>query len=460
VEVGDAVPKRVVIGAQAKQQPESPMPNCTVEAIELGKVGRRFIEASFDGGDISSDAGVLLLRRTDERIGLTRAVAQAFADPRRASSVTHPLRDLLAQRLYGLCCGWEDVTDHNTLRHDLALQTAVGRADALASGPTLCRLEAATTPAHTAALHGVLLDQFIASHAKAPEELILDIDATHVPLHGAQEKAHFHRYYDNYCYLPLYVFCGQDLLACILRPSSRDPASILSALIKLIAQRLRQAWPEVRLIVRGDSGFCRPAALRRFDKWGVHYIIGLQKNAALLKRVALAELALADAWQATGIKQRMIGEFDYAAGTWDRERHVIARLEHDARGANPRFVVTSLHGDCTALYEQLYCARGEAENRIKEAQLDLFGRRASCHKFQANQLRLLLAALAYTLMIHLRRLALHGTELERACTATIRVKLLKIGAAIVRNTRRVRVLLASQHPLKQLFLSAARALAP
>lgn len=435
------------------------MPNCTVETIELGKVGRRTIEASFDGGDLSSDAGVLLLRRADERLGLTRAVAAVFADTRRAASVTHSVRDLLAQRLYALCCGWEDVTDHNVLRHDLALQTAVGRADALASGPTLCRLEAAATAVHTAALHRVLLDQFIASRTP-PKELILDIDATHMPLHGAQEKAHFHRYYDNYCYLPLYVFCGQDLLACVLRPASRDPASVLSALIKLITQRLRQAWPDTRIIVRADSGFCRPAALRRFERWGVHYMIGLQKNATLLKRVALAELALADAWQATGTKQRMIGEFDYAAASWDRERHVIARLEHDARGANPRFVVTSLQGDCTALYEQLYCARGEAENRIKEAQLDLFGRRASCHKFQGNQLRLLLAGLAYTLMIHLRRLALRGTELEHACTATIRVKLLKIGAALVRNTRRVRVLLASQHPLKQVFLGAARALAP
>lgn len=436
------------------------MPNCTVESIELGKVGRRVIEASFDGGDISSDAGVLLLRRADERVGLTRAIAQVFADERRATSVTHPIHALLAQRIYALCCGWEDVTDHNTLRHDLALQTAVGRDTALASGPTLCRLEAAATPAHTAALHGVLLDQFLASRNDTPQELILDIDATHVPLHGDQEKAHFHRYYDNYCYLPLYVFCGQDLLACVLRPSSRDPASILSALIKLIAQRLRAKWPEVRLIVRGDSGFCRPAALRRFEKWGVHYIIGLQKNAALLKRVELAELALADAYAATGIKQRLIGEFDYAAGSWERERHVIARLEHDAHGANPRFVVTSLQGDCEALYEQLYCARGEAENRIKEAQLDLFGRRASCHKFQGNQLRLLLAGLAYTLMIHLRRLALRGTELERACTATIRTKLLKIGAAFVRNTRRVRVLMASHHPLKHVFFAAAQALAP
>lgn len=436
------------------------MPNCTVESIELGRVGRRVVEAAFDGGDIVSDGGVFLLRQVDQRLGLSEAAARAFGDGRRRLSITHSVRDMLAQRIYGLCCGWEDVCDHNVLRRDLALQSAVGRAEVLASAPTLSRFENAATREQAAALHGVLLDQFIASHSTPPRELILDIDATHMPLHGAQEKSHFHRYYDNYCYLPLYVFCGQDLLACVLRPSSRDPASVLSALVKLIAQRLRQVWPHTRIIVRGDSGFCRPAALRRFDKWGVHYIIGLQKNSALLARVEMAELALADAYQATGTKQRMIGQFDYGAKSWDRERHVVARLEHDARGANPRFVVTSLEGDCAALYEQLYCARGEAENRIKEAQLDLFGRRASCHRYQANQMRLLLAGLAYTLMINLRRLALHGTELERACTATIRTKLLKIGAAVVRNTRRVRVLLASQHPLKHVFLSAARALAP
>lgn len=436
------------------------MPNCTNEPIELGKVGRRVVEASFDGGDIVSDGGVLLLRQVDQRIGLTRSIARVFDDRRRRASIAHGMRDLLAQRIYGLCCGWEDVCDHNVLRRDLALQTAVGRADELASAPTLSRLETSSTRAQAAALHGVLLDQFIAGKDQRPKELVLDIDATHMPLHGAQEKAHFHRYYDNYCYLPLYVFCGQDILACVLRPSSRDPASILSALIKLIARRLRQAWPRVRIIVRGDSGFCRPQALRRFEKWGLHYIVGLQKNAALLQRVALAELALADMYQKAGTKQRMVGEFDYAARSWDRERRVIARLEHDAHGANPRFIVTNLKGGPKALYERVYCARGEAENRIKEAQLDLFGRRASCHRFQGNQLRLLLAAFAYTLMINLRRLALVGTELARACTATIRVKLLKIGAAIVRNTRRVRVLLASQHPLKHVFIHAAQALAP
>jgi len=436
------------------------MPNCTNEPIEMGRVGRRVIEAAFDGGDIVSDGGVLLLRQVDRRLGLIDAAARVFSDTRRKASVTHSMRDLLAQRVYGLCCGWQDVCDHNVLRRDLALQTAVGSVDELASAPTFSRLEGASTGKHTAALHGVLLDQFVNSRTTAPRELVLDVDATHVPLYGTQEKTHFHYHYDNYCYLPLYVFCGQDMLACVLRPSDRDPAKILSAVIKLIVRRLRQAWPHTRIIVRADSGFCRAPALRRFEQWGLYYIIGLAQNEALRQRVAFAELALADDFHKTGTKQRMIDQFDYAARSWDRQRHVITRLEYEQRGANPRFVVTNLEGDPAALYEQLYCARGEAENRIKEAQLDLFGRRASCHKFQANQLRLLFAALAYTLMINLRRLALSGTELERACTATIRVKLLKIGAAIVRNTRRVRVLLASQHPLKHVFLSAARALAP
>ncbi len=438
------------------------MPKCTDERVTFSRVGRRVVEAAFDGGDIVSDGGVMLLREMDRRLGLTRAAAQVFNDSRRSASVKHGMREMLAQRIYALCCGWQDVTDHNTLRRDAVLQTAVGQVDELASGPTLSRLETSATAEHAAALHGVLLDQFIASRmkgGKAPDELILDVDATHIPLHGQQERAHFHAHYDTYCYLPLYVFCGQDLLACVLRPSSRDPASVVSALIKLLAARLRQAWPDVRLVVRADGGFCRPRVLRRLEAWDIRYIIGLPKNNTLVENSAFAACALAEAYAQHGVKQRMIGEFDYAARSWPRQRRVIARLEHDRLGADPRFIVTDLNGDAQHLYEQVYCARGEAENRIKEAQLDLFGRRASCHKYRANQLRLLLAALAYTLMINLRRTALKNTELAKACTATIRTKLLKIGAAVIRNTRRVRLLLASSHPLQHVFITAARALA-
>lgn len=436
------------------------MPKCTDQTVQFGRVGRRVVEAAFDGGDIVSDGGVLLLKQLDDRLGLTRAAAVAFGDERRSASVQHSVHSLLAQRIYGLCLGWSDVCDHNVLRNDLVLQTAVGRDQPLGSAPTLSRLETAATPQHAAALHEVLMQQFLATHDKAPKELVLDVDATHVPLHGQQERSHFHAYYDNYCYLPLYVFAGQDMLACVLRPSDRDPASVLSALIKRLLVALRRAWPKTKIIVRADSGFCRPRVLQRLERWGVSYIIGLQKNARLTQQVELAEMALAEQYAVKKNKQRMFGEFQYAAGTWNKQRRVIARLEHGEQGANPRFIVTDLRGSPKALYERRYCARGEAENRIKEAQLDLFGRRASCHRYQANQLRLLLAALAYTLMINLRRLALKGTELAQACTATIRTKLLKVGAAVVRNTRRVRVLLASAHPMKHVFITAARALSP
>lgn len=436
------------------------MPKCTDGTMELGRVGRRVIEANFDGGDIGSDGGVLLLRRVDERIGLSRAAAAALGDPRDPTRITHSLRDLLSQRIYGLCCGYEDLNDHDTLRDDLLMQTAVGRVDALASSPTLSRLETRATRAQAVALHGVLVDQFIASHKTAPVELVLDIDASDVPLHGAQECSEFHAYYDHHCYLPLYVFCGQAMLACVLRRSRIDGAKNAAAVIKLLVQRLRQVWPETRIIVRGDSGFCRQRLLRWCERSGVSYLIGLARNARLQATVQYAEAALADEYERTGAKQRLIDEFTYAADSWDIERRVITRLEHGAQGNNPRFVVTNLAADATQLYERVYCARGEAENRIKEAQLDLFGTRASCHKFAANQLRLLLAALAYTLMHRLRGIALKGSELERATAATIRVRLLKIGAAIVRNTRRVRVLLASHHPLRELFaLAAARLLA-
>jgi len=436
------------------------MPKCTVERIELGRVGRRAIEANFEGGDLSSDGGLLLLRQVDERIGLSRAVAKALGDERDRSRIRHRLRDLIAQRLYGLCCGYEDLNDHDVLRLDLLMQTAVGRDQALASSPTLCRLETRATRAQVAGLHGVLIEQFIASHRRAPKELVLDIDASDVPLHGSQEGAEFHAYYDHHCYLPLYVFCGQAMLACYLRRSRIDGAKNATALLKGLIARLRLAWPKVKIIVRGDSGFCRQRLIRWCERAGVNYVIGVARNARLEATVAMVELALQEQYEQSGLKQREIGEFRYAADSWDIERRVITRLEYGALGTNPRFVVTNLEGQASELYEQLYCARGEAENRIKEAQLDLFGTRASCHKFLANQMRLLLAALAYTLMQRLRELALYGSELARATAATIRVRLLKIGAAIVRNTRRVRVLLASHHPLRQVFLSAAQALAP
>lgn len=437
------------------------MPNRTAQRIEFGRIGRRVIEANFDGGDPSSDGGLLLLRRVDERIGLTRAVAAVFGDGRDPAKITHRLRDLIAQRLHSLCCGHEDLNDHDTLRAELLMQTAVGRAEVLASSPTLCRLECRATRAQAVALHRVLIEQFIASHKTAPAEVVLDSDALDVPLHGRQELAEFHAYYDAHCDLPLYVFCGQAMLACVLRRTRIDGAKNAAAVIKLLVARLRQAWPGVRIIVRGDSGLCRQRLLRFCERAGVGDVIGLARNARLEARVALAALMLADEYGRSGIKQqRFIGEFDYAADSWNRKRRVITRLQYGAQGTNPRFVVTNLEADAVDLYERQYCARGEAENRIKQVQLDLFGTRASCRKFAANQLRLLLAALAYTLIERLRAITLASTELARATGATIRVRLLKTGAAVVRNTPRVRILLASRHPLRALFLHAAQAPAP
>jgi len=435
------------------------MPKCTADEMGFGRLGRRKIEANFAGGSLSSDGGLMLLRQVDRKIGLSDAVATALHDPRNQELITHELRDLVAQRLYGLCCGYEDLNDHTALRQDPLMQTAVGTGEELGSSPTLCRLERRANRDDVLALNRVLVEQFIASHTVAPTELVLDVDASDIPLHGNQEQTEFHAYYDHYCYLPLYVFCGKAMLACLLRRSRIDGAKHAAAVIKLLVTSLRQKWPGVRIIVRGDSGFCRQRLIRWCERHAVGYVIGVARNARLHRIVAGWERLMEYQFDAVRTKQRMIREFHYAAGSWDRERRLVTRLEFGSQGANPRFVVTNLDHPAEELYDGLYCQRGEAENRIKETQLDLFGTRASCHKFLANWLRVLFSALAYTMMQRLREIALAGTDLAKATAATIRVKLLKIGAAVIRNTRRIRILFASHHPLREIFLIASRALA-
>ena len=435
------------------------MPSCTAEELDFGRLGRRVIEANFEGGALSSDGGVMLLKQVDHKLELSKAVSAALDDWRNPEQCTHALRDLVAQRLYGLCCGYEDLNDHAALRADPLMQTAVGRDRALGSGPTLCRLERGASRADVSALNGVLVQQFIASDRTAPSERVLDMDASDIAVHGEQEDKAFHGYYDHYCYLPLYVYCGKAILACVLRPSRIDGAKHAAAVIKLLVGRLRQAWPQVRIIVRADSGFCRQRLIRWCERNAVGYVIGVAKNARLQRRVQDWERALEQRFEQTQHKQRELRDLRYGAESWNTERRVVARLDFGAKGANPRFVVTNLDLDPEALYDGLYCQRGEAENRIKETQLDLFGTRASSGKFLANWLRSLWSALAYTLMQRLRELALAGTELAKASAATIRVRLLKIGAAVIRNTRRIRILLASHHPLRHVFAAAARALA-
>jgi hypothetical protein len=418
------------------------------------------VEASFQGGDITSDGGVLLLQQVDRRLGLTEAIAQVLQDPRRRASCEHDLLSLLRQRVYGLALGYEDLNDHSDLRRDLALQTAVGRDTELASAATLCRWENRADRATAWRCHEVLVDRFIASFKRPPKKLILDFDATDDAVHGKQEGRFFHGYYDHYCFLPLYVFCGDQLLVSYLRPSKIDAARHAWAILALLVKRLRQVWPKVNIIFRGDSGFCRWRMLSWCERHGVGYIVGLAKNARLNALTATRQREAADCWAATGANVRWFTDLHYAAASWNRKRRVIAKLEHSAKGGNPRYVVTNLAGDGRRLYQKLYCARGEMENRIKEQQLDLFADRTSCHRWWPNQFRLLLSSVAYTLLEAIRRLALQGTQLARAYVGTIRLKLLKIGAVILRNTRRVRLLLASACSYQQLrFLVAAR-LAP
>jgi hypothetical protein len=369
------------------------------------------------------------------------------------------MESMISQRILAQACGYEDLNDHGQLRKDMLMQTALGRDEDLASSPTLSRLETGVTRSDIVNLSKVMVEMFIAKHKTPPKELILDVDASDIPLHGEQERIEFHGYYDSYCYLPLYVYCGRDLLCCVLRNSRIDGAKHSAAVISLLVKRLRKEWPEARFIVRGDSGFCRQLLIRWCERKGVDYVIGVAKNARLNEIVKDWEGVLEQQYKASGEKQRSIHEFQYGAKTWNIERRIVTRLEFGAMGNNPRFVVTNMSVPAEALYDELYCKRGEAENRIKETQLDLFGTRTSCHKFISNWLRVLFAGFAYILMQRFKEMALAGTEFERATTSTIRAKLLKIGTTVIRNTRRIRILFSSCHPLRDLFARAAGALA-
>ena len=436
------------------------MTECTQTALQFPGFSRRKIDVSFNGGDITSNGGVQLLRWADERTGLIKAAARAIGDSRQRKSCTHALESLVRQRVYGLSLGYEDLNDHEALRADLALQTALSRDESLASPSTLCRLENRANRNTAVALHKGLIDNFIASYKQAPRRLILDVDATDDRVHGDQAGRFFHGYYDHYCCLPLYVFCGDQRLVSYLRSSKIDGAKHSWAILALLIKRLRQAWPKVEILVRADSGFCRWRMLRWFDRHGVDYVMGIAKNPRLHDQsLALRTLAQWRYWM-MGEKQRLFSEVRYAAQTWDTPRRVIVKAEHSARGSNPRFVVTNLTGKAQRIYDRLYCARGEMENRIKEQQLGLFADRTSCHTWWANQFRLLLSSLAYTLLETIRRVALHGTARARAQCGTLRLKLLRIGAIVLRNTRRIRLLLSSAYPNRELFCLVAARLKP
>lgn len=434
----------------------------------LKRLRRRAVEFDFDGGRLTSDAGLLLLRQVDARLGLVDAVNEALPDPRDPRYIVHEQREMIAQRIFALAAGYEDENDHQNLRFDPALQLAADKepeeGQPLASPPTLCRLENRASRKSCIRLHEVLVDQFLDSYDQPPEQITLDFDATDDPTHGEQEGRFFHGYYRSYCYLPLYVFCGSHPLVAYLRPSNIDAAKHSRAIVKLLVQKIRSRWPDVKITIRGDSGFCRWKLMRSCDRLGVNYVFGLAKNNRLR---ALAEELRTQAkvdYESTGEKQRQFTWLRYAAGSWDRERHVIAKAEHTAKGENPRFVVTNRFDalvpagveaspavDPGRIYDQEYCIRGEMENRIKEQQLCLFADRTSCSRMLANQLRLLLSTFAYTLLDGVRRLGLIGTEWAAARVDTIRLKLIKIAARVRVTARRVVYHLASSCPAESLF---------
>ena len=317
------------------------MTDCNLIEMKFSNCKRRKVEGSFTGGNVSGDGGVLLLQRADSKIGLTSSVAKGLKDERRRKSCKHSLQSLLRQRLYGICMGYEDLNDHNTLREDIALQTAVQEDEELAGASTLCRWENRANRESVWSIHRVLLDQFISSYKRVPREIVLDFDATDDAVHGQQEGRFFHGYYDKYCFLPLYVFCGERLLVAYLRQSKIDGAKHAWAILALLVKRLRKAWPNVKIIFRGDSGFCRHQMLRWCEKNNVGYIVGVAKNKRLK---ALSESQISNAGERfarTGLKQRLFGEIQYAANTWGRERKVIVKAEHTGKGPNPRYVVTN-----------------------------------------------------------------------------------------------------------------------
>jgi Transposase DDE domain group 1 len=442
---------------------------CNQFVLGFHPLKQREIRAQFDGGAITSDGGGLLLREVEKRIGILHQFAACFTDYRNADLIEHTVKELVAQRVYGLALGYEDLNDHEELRNDPLLAVLVEKSDPsqenLAGKSTLNRLELTRETASRkerykkilldhGAVDRLLVEVFLAAHREAPQEIILDLDATDDPLHGKQEGRFFHGYYGHYCYLPLYIFCGEFLLCARLRSSNIDASAGSVEELKRIVAQIRSVWSGVRIVVRGDSGFCREELMAWCEAEGVDYLLGLAKNERLKAEIAKEMEEAKAQYQQTGRAARLFQEFVYQTReSWSRARRVVAKAEHLEKGENPRFVVTSVSREAwpmQALYEDHYCARGDMENRIKE-QLMLFSDRTSTHYLRSNQLRLYFSSLAYVLLQMLRRLGLEGTELAKAQCSTIRLKLLKIGALIRITVRKVWVSLAGGYPYVTLF---------
>lgn len=454
---------------------------CNAQEFEFQGLDGRRVVADFRGGSITSDGGALLLREVAVRRGVFERFASCFTDHREASRVEHTVAELLAQRVMGIALGYADLNDHELLRGDPMMGVLSGKSDptgqsrvrsrdrgfACAGKSTLDRLELTPAGAGASSRYAKLVwDQrkieeffvefFLDGHAAPPREIVLDLDATDDPVHGNQQGRFFHGYYDSYCFLPLYVFCGDRLLCARLRPSNIDGSAGSVKILSRIVAQIRSRWPEVRIIVRADSGFCREKLMVWCEANSVDYVLGLARNKALAKHIARPLEMARELAEATGASARLWEDFDWrtVSGSWGRSRRVVAKAEHLPGKSNPRFVVTSLGRevlDARALYEDLYCARGEMENRIKEQQLDMFADRTPAHLMRANQMRLNLASLAYTIVEEMRSAGLKNTEMAQATCATIRTRLLKIGGLVKVSVRRVLVQLSGGWPWRDLF---------
>lgn len=443
---------------------------CNAELFDFAPVARRAVVAGFDGGAITSDAGAVLLGATDGAIRLVERFADCFIDRRKPELVEHSVRTLVGQRVFAIALGYEDINDHDELRHDPIMAVLAGKLEAgrkdcapVAGKSTLNRLElsrATATRYHKiahdrAAIERLFVALFLEAHKTPPREIILDLDATDDPLHGHQEGRFFHGYYDCYCYLPLYIFCGRHLLAARLRGADIDGAAGAVEEIARIATQIRARWPDTRIILRADSGFARDALMAWCETNGIDFIFGLAKNVRLNRAIGAELVAARQESQQTGQPARRFTDFMWSTrNSWSRRRRVIAKAEWTQGEANPRFIVTSLppgDGDGRHLYEDVYCARGEMENRIKECQLDLFADRTSAATMRANQLRLWFASMAYVLLCALRRIGLAGTQFAAATCGTMRLKLLKLGALVRVSVRRVKIAIASTCPWQEEF---------
>lgn len=431
-----------------------------MEKHAFGRINNRDTEVSFDGEALSADGGLILIDKIDKKIGLIAKIASAIRDGRNTDRVMHTVENMIRQRVYALISGHEDINDHQTIKEDPLYQAIFNSEKSLASPSTICRFEKDVPLSIHFESQKALVERFINSYDEAPKSITLDFDPTDVTLYGDQESKHYHGYYGDYCYLPLIVTSGHHLLVAHLRPSNIDGARHVWAVLALLVKAIRSAWPNVDITFRADSGLCRHRIFNWCEKHHINYIVGLPSNAKLKKTVEDLSKEVELTYNTTKEKQKQFTEFTYQAGTWKYERRVIAKAEYNALGANNRFIVTNIdQHSAQILYDEVYCARGDMENRIKEYQIDMFGSRMSCSAYAANQFRMLLSAIAYVYMNELRH-AIHEENQSIPYCNTVRLKLIKVAVIIRKNTRKIYLQISKSYPHKDMFIKALNLLVP